>query len=81
MGQTESGRGCPSRRDSLDTERVSGRRADAVGTTDAREQDLLRQNLKAPGGAAREEGRHSLGLSTTAWEVSGYYRADPASAM
>ena len=51
-----------------------------MGTTDAPEPDLLRKNFKAPGGAAGEEGRHSLGLSTTAWEVSGYNRADPASA-
>ena len=50
-----------------------------MGTTDAPEPDLLRKNFKAPGGAAGEEGRHSLGLSTTAWEVSGYNRAEPAS--
>ena len=51
-----------------------------MGTTDAPEPDLLRKNLKAPGGAAGEEGRHSLGLSITAWEASGYNRADPACA-
>ena len=56
-------------------------KADAVGTTDAPETDLLRKNFKAPGAAAGEEERHCLGLSTAAWEASGFYRSDPASAL
>ena len=52
-----------------------------MGTTDAPETDLLRKNFKVPGAAAGEEERHCLGLSTAAWEASGFYRSDPASAL